>query len=59
MITLQQRFGSTKIYQVGRVLEQIAEVEDQFPDMNAVVTPFHSHVVPNISILWYFVLLCH
>jgi hypothetical protein len=40
-------------------LELIAETGDQIPNKNLVITPFHSHEVPNIPILWYFVSLSY
>lgn len=32
---------------------------DQIPYSNAVITPFHSHEVPNINILLYYVVVSH
>lgn len=49
-----------KIIQVGLILQLIAAQGDQIPCMNAdIMTPFHSHEVPNINILLYYVVVSH
>ena len=45
--------------QMGNVLQLIAQKGDQIPFQNSVITPFHSHEVPNINILLYFVVVSH
>ena len=49
----------TKLYQVGRVLELMAETGDLIPHANSVITPFHSLEIPRYSIIWYFVILSY
>jgi hypothetical protein len=51
--------NKTKIIQVGLILQLIATKGDQIPYSNALVTPFHSHEVPNINILLYYVVVSH
>lgn len=48
-----------KILQVGIILQLIAAQGDQIPFTNAIQTPFHSHEVPNIDILLYYVVVSH
>lgn len=45
----------TKIIQVGLILQLIATKGDLIPYSNSLITPFHSHEVPNINILLYYV----
>lgn len=51
---------NSKLAQVGSVLKTLVESRDQLasslPQLG--VSPFHSAVAPDISIDWYFVLLC-
>lgn len=55
----QEAQGMNKIMQVGRILQMLAERGDQSPLSNAFVTPFHSHEVPNIDIILYYVVISH
>lgn len=52
-------FDRFKVLQVGRILQLIAERGDMIPPTNTHVTPFHSHEVPNINILIYFVVVSY
>ena len=45
----------TKLIQVGLILQLIASKGDSITSGNALITPFHSHEVPNINILLYYV----
>ena len=47
----------TRFYQVGRILEQIAEMNDAIPQSQETITPFHSLEVPRYPIPFYFVIL--
>ena len=49
----------TKFYQVGRVLELMAETGDVIPHANTIKTPLHSREIPKYSIIWYFVILSY
>jgi len=54
-----ETLSMTKIVQVGRILQLLVQRGDQTPISNAFITPFHSHEVPNIDILFYHVVLSH
>ena len=49
----------TKIVQVGQILQLIVSRGDSMPQSNAIITPFHSHEVPNINVMLYYVVLSH
>lgn len=49
----------TKIMQVGRILQMLAERGDQTPLPSAFITPFHSFEIPNIDILLYYIVISH
>ena len=54
-----QALGLTKVVQVGRILQLLAQRGDQAQVQNDVMTPFHSLTVPGIDILLYYVVLSH
>lgn len=48
----------SKLYQVGSVLKKLVETGDMLPPTSLTLNPFYSSESPDISIEWYFVLLC-
>ena len=54
-----QALNRTKIIQVGLILQLIAAKGDLIQYSNAVITPFHSHEIPNINILLYYVVVSY
>ena len=57
LLTGDQSLNQTKFVQVGLILQMIAAQGDLIPYSNQVITPFHSHEVPNINILLYYVVV--
>ena len=56
-LAMSSTLRRTKIVQVGLVLQMIAANGDLIPFGNSFVTPFHSHEIPNINVLLYYVVV--